>query len=250
MNEKITTDILKKYLSYSPDTGQFIWIDHPIYKNKVGKTAGARSKEGYIIISICGRYHKAHRLAWLYYYNEWPNVIDHLNGVRDDNRIKNLRNTDMRGNASNMERHRNGHLLGAQYFKRDNKWDASCWVNGKKYHIGRFDTEQEAHKAYLFAIDNPDTIKSKKEERLKEGIPVGVVFCKKGKKWRVRLQFDGKRINFGSFASIDDAKSRITLISQFIEKYKKTPSLEDIINFIAGESAEFEKGTEDIEEGA
>jgi hypothetical protein len=85
---------------------------------------------------------KGHRFAWYYIHKEIPNIIDHINGVRDDNRIINLRNVTQQQNMFNTN------AKGCYYDKHNKKWQSVLRVNGKKiasYH----NTEDEAHQAYL-----------------------------------------------------------------------------------------------------
>lgn len=141
---------LKEQLNYDPDTGIFIW---KVAKQniKIGNIAGVFDKfNGYIRIGINGKYYLAHRLAWLYMYNTWPkNHIDHINGIRNDNRIENLRDVTRRENQQNQNKHRKGHLIGTHYKKTHNKWLACISVNKKLIHLGYYNTQLEAHEAYL-----------------------------------------------------------------------------------------------------
>ena len=73
-------------------------------------------------------------------------VIDHRDGNPSNNSVENLRVTTIRGNNWNMTR-----AKGYFWDKERKKWQAQIHVNGKKIHLGRFDTEDEAHQAYLAA---------------------------------------------------------------------------------------------------
>lgn len=100
----MTQEELFEILEYNPNTGSFIWKKNPYSNKKLkGKVAGYKTKTGYIRIIYKKKEYLAHRLAWLYIYGEMPNVIDHLNGVRSDNRLENLRNTTTRGNSKNRK---------------------------------------------------------------------------------------------------------------------------------------------------
>jgi hypothetical protein len=70
-------------------------------------------------------------------------VIDHINGVKTDNRVDNLRIVTQQKNCENRR--------SKGYHKIGKKWRAQIKVNKKKHHLGYFDTEQEAHAAYLDA---------------------------------------------------------------------------------------------------
>ncbi len=112
------------------------------------------TKNGYIIYNIDNKNYRAHRLAWFIYYGIWPQAhIDHINGVRDDNRICNLREVTVRKNQQNLRCHREGKvLLGAHWDKSKKKWTSNIRINGKSVHLGTFKTSQAAHEAYFKAV--------------------------------------------------------------------------------------------------
>ena len=94
----ITQEELKELLDYNPETGLFTWN---VYNNIKNKTTAGTFNDGYIQIKIKQKIYQAHRLAWLYVYGEWPKgQIDHINGIRDDNRIENLRDVTNRETLS------------------------------------------------------------------------------------------------------------------------------------------------------
>ena len=88
---------------------------------------------------------------------QWPDrLIDHINGVRDDNRFANIRQADDAVNAQNQRRacvdSKTG-LLGVFFdSKRTNKpFYSTIGVNKKKIWLGRFETAEQAHQAYINA---------------------------------------------------------------------------------------------------
>lgn len=86
--------------------------------------------------------YKAHRLAWLYIYGEWPSdQIDHINHIRTDNRIKNLRDASSYENSKNQSIPKNNTsgVLGVGWNKLGRKWRSNISVNGKRLHLGCFD---------------------------------------------------------------------------------------------------------------
>lgn len=70
-------------------------------------------------------------------------IVDHINRDPSDNRKENLRITDYRGNGMN----RKDNSFGVYWHKRNNKWIASIPDNGKRKHIGYFNTKEDAVKA-------------------------------------------------------------------------------------------------------
>lgn len=151
----LTADRLRDILDYSPTTGVFTWKAGGAGTGGPGSVAGCVNDKGYVTIKLLGRTRNAHRLAWLYVYGKFPNdQIDHLNGIRNDNRILNLREATQSQNNCNLRLARsdsNTGLLGAHWHKRTKKFAAQIQVKGKKEHLGYFNTAEEAHQAYLAA---------------------------------------------------------------------------------------------------
>jgi hypothetical protein len=137
-------------LRYDPDTGKLFWKESRGVVAK-GDEAGRLHHKGYVQVGVNGRRYLAHRVAWLLTHGEWPEgQIDHINGVRDDNRISNLRVVTHRGNQQNRKEHRHNRLVGATFIC--GRWQSQIQIDGKRIYIGLFDTEQEAHEAYIAAL--------------------------------------------------------------------------------------------------
>ena len=150
-----TADDLKKVLHYDPNTGKFTRLTKWGRKN-VGDEPGSLSKFGYWQIGVFNRTHPAHRLAWLYYYGEWPpHDVDHINRNRIDNRIANLRLATRSENLHNSPvrlRNKSGvkgvSLRPLKRGKRPAKmWVASIMVNGVRRYLGCYATIDEAAEA-------------------------------------------------------------------------------------------------------
>jgi hypothetical protein len=148
----ITQEQLKELLDYNSTTGEFTWKVSRGNCYKPGQTAGCLSMHGYITIGINSRNYKAHRLAWLYTHGEWPKQhIDHIDGVKTNNAIANLRDTSHRENCQNRKSHRDGNLVGARWVEHNKKWLARIRLCNKQVYLGYFLTEEEAHNAYMQA---------------------------------------------------------------------------------------------------
>ena len=139
----VTQEHLKFILDYNPDTGIFTWINPNKYsKQKFGDIAGSVDGKGYIHIRIDGSRYKAHRLAWIYMYGIEPkDQIDHINNIKTDNKIKNLRECNNQQNCFNKKLQKNNKsgVKGVSWNKTLNKWTAYLNVNKKKKFIGLFD---------------------------------------------------------------------------------------------------------------
>jgi hypothetical protein len=73
--------------------------------------------------------------------------VDHINGDRQDNRVENLRIVTRRQNQQNLEKHRNGKLVGCS--QDGTHWRCHILLEGVYHRWGWYTTEQEAHLAYL-----------------------------------------------------------------------------------------------------
>jgi hypothetical protein len=156
----MTQDEVKQILNNDSATGEFTWLVPRGTKIKIGDRAGNLRPDGYRRIYVDGKGHLEHRLVWLYYYGYLPTKpLDHINGIRNDNRIDNLREACHAENGQNMGKNKNNTsgFTGVTFHKPTGKWMAHIAKNGKKYHLGLFYTPEEAHDAYLKAKANLHT---------------------------------------------------------------------------------------------
>jgi len=146
---------LRSRLSYDPNTGVFTNLVN-LGKAKIGAVAGSVNPNGYWEIRVCNRLFPAHRLAWFYMTGELPPdgmTIDHVNGVRCDNRWCNLRLATYEEQAWNSiaQSDCKSGMKGAWLCKSTGRWQAIIGHKGKRKFLGRFDTAEEAHQAYIKA---------------------------------------------------------------------------------------------------
>lgn len=141
---------LLQLLEYDPATG--------IFTRKVsrgntaaGSRAGYRNKDnGYEQIYINGRRYYSHRLAWFYITGSWPkDRIDHINLIKSDNRLVNLRPATDSENQGNRALQRNNTTgFRGVYRSENDTFIAGLTKHGKFHYLGSFKTAEEAHKAY------------------------------------------------------------------------------------------------------
>lgn len=147
-----TLSRVQDLLSYDQESGALTWRDAR-GRSPAGSNAGHMRKDGYLIIGFDGGKYLAHRIAWLLTHGEWPSQdIDHVNGVRSDNRAANLRDVDRKTNRENMRAAMPASstgLLGVSH--RKSRYIARIKSEGQETHLGRFDSPEEAHKAYIQA---------------------------------------------------------------------------------------------------
>ena len=128
----ITQKRLKQLLHYDPETGVFT-RNTKYLDMEVGDVAGGVDDSGYVRIYVDGKRYRAHRLAWLYVYGEWPDKVDHADHIRNNNKIGNLESGTYRDNALNQSVPKNNKsgVIGVHWHKGRNQWIASIRINYK-----------------------------------------------------------------------------------------------------------------------
>ena len=172
----IATDIslLRKIIAHDAPSGKMTWLPRSpdMFTQKGQLTPRSLSASfntrfagtpaldcldkgnGYLCGNIFGKRHQAHRVLWALEHGEWPEVdIDHINGIRHDNRIVNLRSVTKGVNMQNtkMSSKNTSGFNGVYWAKDRNKWRAEISVNNRNIKIGSFDTLDEAINARMQA---------------------------------------------------------------------------------------------------
>ena len=139
-------DALKSLLRYEPDTGLIYWIAKGKGMIKK-KPAGTKLHSGYLGICIGPKRWQAHRIAWALHTGAWPkDQIDHINGIRTDNRICNLREATNSQNGKNLglSKANTSGVKGVCFCKQTGKWRATIKLNFKQIDLGRFEKIEDA----------------------------------------------------------------------------------------------------------
>jgi hypothetical protein len=149
----ITQQYLHSIINYNQNTGIFTCKKKFSKSYNTGDVLGKLSKAGYFSIRINNKPYQIHRIAWLYMYGNFPsNMIDHINGIKTDNRLCNLREATNQENLQNqIKPHKNNKLgiLGVCFDKSKGKFKAYIRHNKILINIGYYITALEAHQAYL-----------------------------------------------------------------------------------------------------
>lgn len=154
------TSLLYRLLFYDADTGQFVWLARPremfqsdrIFNSWNAKLAGqiagvASKRDGYLRIGLLGKDYLSHRLAWKMHFGTDPTgQIDHIDGVRTNNRIANLRDVTNAENQRNAKRPLNNTsgVVGVAWHAQRQKWRARITVDGVTRSLGLFQSHSDA----------------------------------------------------------------------------------------------------------
>ncbi len=144
----ITQEQVRKLFDYNPETGRLtrkISASNQI----AGTVCDCIGVHGYLMIGIDGKTCKGHRIIFLHVHGYLPNEVDHINNIKDDNRISNLRASSRTQNNRNRRASNKSGVKNV--YKQGNKWRVLFTVNKENLHIGYFDSLKEAEKAAIKA---------------------------------------------------------------------------------------------------
>lgn len=148
---KTADEYLRECIEYDPVDGVF-WRKYA--RNVPGRGRrryiGTPGPHGYLFFRFRGKSYACHRVAIFLQTGEWPEVVDHANQNRKDNRYSNLRACTRCENAWNRgaTRFNRAGFKGVSWSKAAKRWTASIMANGKGKYLGLFDTPEEAARAY------------------------------------------------------------------------------------------------------
>lgn len=153
---------LREMFAFDEEAGHLIWRERPadhfataaaekIWNSRYAGTVAGVIDDGYRRIKFAGKMWKAHRLIWIYVNGQIPDglQVDHINGVRSDNRLANLRLVTNAENCRNqsMPRNNTSGVMGVVWHRRARKWQAQVKIAGRTTYLGLFDTIEAASSA-------------------------------------------------------------------------------------------------------
>lgn len=157
----ISAKDLHEIIDFDFEAGKMFWKARPAARPQwngryAGKEAFTGSSYGYRQGSIFGKLYLAHKVIYAAAYDEWPDLIDHINRNPSDNRLVNLRAADKATNAHNskVRDDNSSGTTGVSWFKRSQCWRAYLTVQGSQVHLGYFSTLDEAVAARMAAFQN------------------------------------------------------------------------------------------------
>ncbi|HDT5935407.1 TPA: HNH endonuclease [Enterobacter kobei] len=133
--------VINELIHYGSDTGIFTWKKDRGAIAKKGDPLRQVDSKGYTRVKIAGKKYLLHRIAFYLYYGEEPEFIDHINSIRSDNRIENLRACTLSQNGFNVgltSRSTTG-VKGVAWNKASQKYQCTIKVKGKSFYFGLYD---------------------------------------------------------------------------------------------------------------
>lgn len=148
----ISCERLRQVFDYRED-GNLIYKIRTAQSTYPGKVAGSTNKKGVVLLSMDGAICFMSRAIWLWHHGDWPvNLIDHIDGNTQNNRIENLRDVTHAVNSYN-KRHRASRAQSnfTGVVKMRKSWQATIQAAGRRIHLGCFLTKEEAFASYVTA---------------------------------------------------------------------------------------------------
>jgi hypothetical protein len=144
---EITQELVKELFEYR--AGLLLRKVRTSNNIKIGEIAGYfNHKLNRFYIGVAGKSHPISRIIFLWHNGYLPEEVDHINGNPYDNRIENLRAATHGENMFNRNPNKGCISKYRGVSKHCGKWQGAISKEGKKFHLGTFNTETEAALAY------------------------------------------------------------------------------------------------------
>ena len=156
MKQLPSQEALRGLFSYDPDTGHLTNLHTRNSRAVKGRRAGNLMGTGYRRVRVDGVEYGEHRLIWKLVHGEDPDVINHKDHNRSNNRLNNLENGTCADNNRHSAAATNTLPLGVKQLKDKgiaySRYMARATVDGKRLYLGTYETPEQAHNAYLEVI--------------------------------------------------------------------------------------------------
>lgn len=146
----LTVDRIKELFDYDQVTGNLIWKVTKSPTAPSGSIAGSTNAKGHINLQIDKKMYAAHQIVFMLHHGMIPNEIDHINGIKADNRIENLRpctSSQNKGNIQLLSSNQSGYR-GVSLNRQSGFYHAQIKIHGKQTYLGRFTDPHDAALAY------------------------------------------------------------------------------------------------------
>ena len=155
--DKELYNLCKSLFIYNKDNGKLYW-ENPAYncKRLKGKEVGTVDKSGYLAMMVKKKNYKVHQICFLMHHKYKPKMIDHINGIKQDNRISNIRECTSSENGQNrtqLSKNNTSGYKGICLCKRSNKWNATILYKGVRKSLGYYENKEDAATAYNNACE-------------------------------------------------------------------------------------------------
>jgi hypothetical protein len=141
--------LIRERLAYNPETGIVSWRVSHCSRTHAGEEAGSLDKRGYRSVRVAGVLIFSHLLAVFLQTGQWPEeVVDHRNGVKDDNRWANLRECTQTQNLRNRVKSKSKAIPYKGVFNNNGSFMARICVDRKMKYLGNYPDPEQAALAY------------------------------------------------------------------------------------------------------
>lgn len=149
-----TIELLRELFRLDPEAGKIFWRVRTGNRIHVGDEVGGPASGGYRRVNLSGHLYTVHRVIFALANGRWPiDQVDHINGIRADNRPCNLRDATSSQNKHNCGKRKTNKsgFKGVSWDKARGKWHPQIQAYGKYIYLGRYDDVELAALVYAEA---------------------------------------------------------------------------------------------------
>lgn len=156
--KELTPETAWKYFEPDFERGLLIWKPRDLVEFSssshgktwltkfCGKSAGSMDTSGYIQVAFGKTAFRRSRILWAMKHGEWPLIIDHINGIKTDDRLQNLRNVGPAENSRNrwLQANNKTGYNGVRLCKMSGRYISQITVDKELINLGRYKTARAA----------------------------------------------------------------------------------------------------------